>query len=49
MSIYGDLILEDSATVEFLGDSTIAVVWGSVTRAGNATVTGTFNDYFSKF
>ena len=49
VSIYGDLILEDGATVEFLGDSTIAVVWGSVTRAGSATVTGTFNDYFSKF
>ena len=49
VSIYGDLILEDGATVEFLGESTIAVVWGSVIRAGSATVTGTFNDYFSKF
>ena len=49
MSIYGDLILEDGATVEFLGDSTIAVVWGSVAKAGSATVTGTFNDYFDKF
>ena len=49
MSIFGDLILEDGATVEFLGDSTIAVVWGSVTKAGSATVTGTFNDYFNKF
>jgi hypothetical protein len=49
VSIYGDLILEDGATVEFLGDSSIAVVWGKVTKKGNTTVTGTFNDYFSKF
>lgn len=49
VSIYGDLILEDGATVEFLGDSTIAVIWGSVVKAGSATVTGTFNDYFNKF
>ena len=49
MTIYGDLILEDGATVEFLGDSSIASIWGKVTKAGNATVTGTFNDYFGKF
>ena len=48
MSIYGDLILED-ATIEFLGESTIAVIWGKVTKANSATVTGTFNDYFNKF
>lgn len=49
MLIYGDLIVEDGATVEFLGDSTIAAVWGVVTKSGSATITGNFNDYYTKF
>lgn len=47
--IYGDLILEEGATVEFLGDSSIAAVIGRVVKNGNSTITGTFNDYFNRF
>lgn len=49
VSIYGDLILEDDATVEFLGDSAIAAIWGTVNKTGSVTITGTFNDYFNRF
>lgn len=49
VSIYGDLILEDGATVEFLGDDSIAAVTGSVVKRGEVTITGTFNDYYNKF
>ena len=49
LMIYGDLILEDGATVEFIGTSSIATIWGSVEKQGTFTVTGNFNDYFDKF
>ncbi|TLP81463.1 hypothetical protein ES765_05185 [Maribacter sp. ACAM166] len=49
MTIYGDLILEDGAALEFLGDRPIAAIWGKVTKEGNSTVTGVFNDYYGKF
>ncbi|WP_282117941.1 hypothetical protein [Maribacter aquivivus] len=50
MSIYGDLILEEGATLEFLGDSsTVAAVWGTVSKANGSSITGTFNDYYNKF
>lgn len=47
--IYGDLILNDGATIEFLGNSSSANIFGSVTKTGNTTVTGTFNDVRNKF
>jgi hypothetical protein len=49
MMIYGDLILEDGAKLEFLGESSVAAIWGAIERAETATVTGTFNDYYNKF
>ena len=47
--VYGDLILEDGATIEFLGDLSSANIFGIVTSTGNVTVTGTFNDVRNKF
>ena len=47
--VYGDLILEDGATIEFLGDLSSANIFGNVTSTGNVTVTGTFNDVRNKF
>jgi hypothetical protein len=47
--IYGDLVLNDGATVEFLGNTSSANIFGSVKRATNSTVTGTFNDVRNKF
>ncbi len=49
LTIYGDLILNDGATIEFIGDSSVVNIFGSVTRNGNATVTGNFDDIQNKF
>ncbi|UWX56435.1 hypothetical protein NYZ99_09730 [Maribacter litopenaei] len=49
MTIYGDLNIEDGATVEFLGNNSMANIFGSVNKSGNATVTGTFLDVKDKF
>ncbi len=48
-TIYGDLVLEDGATLEFIGDSSIANIFGRVTKNGNVSVKGTFNDIKKKF
>lgn len=47
--IYGDLILNDGATIEFLGGTSSANIFGQVVRNGNTTVTGTFDDVRNKF
>ncbi|WP_339837385.1 hypothetical protein [uncultured Maribacter sp.] len=49
VAIYGDLILEDGAALEFLGDDSVAVILGDVVKSETATVTGNFNDYYDKF
>ena len=47
--IYGDLVLNDGATIEFLGNTSSANIFGEVKRNDNSTVTGTFNDVRNKF
>ncbi len=47
--IYGDLVLNEGATIEFLGNTSSANIFGSVKRGANTTVTGTFNDVRNKF
>jgi hypothetical protein len=49
LTIWGDLILEDNATLEFLGDENTITVHGDVIVADSATVTGNFNDTENKF
>jgi len=49
LTIYGDLILEDGATVNFIGNNSIATIIGDVVRNGEASVTGSFIDYYNKF
>ena len=49
LTIYGDLNLEDGATIEFIGENNAVNIFGSVNRTGNTTVTGTFLDVRSKF
>lgn len=48
VTIYGDLILEDGAQVEFLGNSTIDI-FGNVSGSREATVSGSFRDVRNKF
>jgi hypothetical protein len=49
ITIYGDLILEDGARVEFLGTNSIIDIFGSVSSGKQATVSGTFRDVRGKF
>ena len=49
LTIYGDLVLEEGATLEFLGNDSRVNIFGDVNRAGSATVTGTFDDVQDKF
>ena len=48
LTIYGDLILEEGASLEFLGTSRVNV-FGDVDIDDTATVTGTFDDVQNKF
>jgi len=49
LTIYGDLILNDGATLEFLGDNSVVNIFGSVIRNGNTEVSGNFRDIRSRF
>ncbi|MFX0556894.1 hypothetical protein ACOCEA_08850 [Maribacter sp. CXY002] len=49
LTIYGDLNLEDGATIEFIGENSVVNIFGSVNKHANANVLGTFNDVKAKF
>ncbi|PIB25797.1 hypothetical protein BFP75_09170 [Maribacter sp. 4G9] len=49
LTIYGDLNLEDGASIEFIGENNAVNIFGSVNRTGETTVTGTFLDVKDKF
>ena len=49
LTVYGDLILEDNATLSFLGDNATVNIFGDVIIAPSANVTGTFDDIQDKF
>ena len=49
LTIYGDLILEDGANLEFLGDSNVIDIFGDVELGDDVSITGTFEDVRDKF
>ena len=49
VTIYGDLILNDGASVEFLGNGSVIDVFGEVKIAGDVSITGTFRDVRDRF
>ncbi len=49
LTIYGDLVLNDGATIEFIGEDSVVNVIGSVRRNGTVNVEGKFIDYNNKF
>ncbi|MCX2719672.1 hypothetical protein [Lentiprolixibacter aurantiacus] len=49
LTIYGDLILEDGASLEFLGDASRANIFGQVIRGANVQISGSFEDVRNKF
>ncbi len=49
VTIYGDLILNDGASVEFLGSGSVVDVFGEVKINGDVSITGTFRDVRGRF
>lgn len=49
LTIYGDLNLNDGAKIEFIGDTSVVNIFGSVNRNGDTMVEGTYNDIKKKF
>lgn len=49
LTVYGDVIIEEGATLEFLGDNNEVVVFGKVEQDKSATVSGNFRDVRKKF
>ena len=49
LTIYGDLILNDGATIEFIGDDSVVTIFGAVQRNGSVSVLGNFEDAKNKF
>ncbi len=47
--IYGDLILSEGATLEFIGENSVANIFGSVEKSDDATIIGEFDDSQNKF
>ncbi len=47
--IYGDLTLNDGATLEFIGNNSAVYVLGRVQRSGDVTINGTFDDVWNRF
>jgi hypothetical protein len=48
LMIFGDLILNSGATLEFVGAGTSVTIFGKVTKGSNVTITGSFVDSFDK-
>lgn len=46
--IYGHLILNSGAKLEFVGNNSSITIHGNVTKGNNVTITGTFTDTFNK-
>ena len=47
--IYGDLILKEGASLEFLGSGAVADVFGQVRQEGTASIQGAFRDVRGAF
>lgn len=46
--IYGNLIMNSGAKLEFLGSDSEITIYGSVTKNNGVTITGTYKDTFNK-
>ncbi|MEJ2161771.1 MAG: hypothetical protein P8X60_00170 [Robiginitalea sp.] len=49
LTLYGDLILKDGATVEFLDPDSVIDIFGAVKREGETSILGTFRDVRGAF
>lgn len=46
--IYGNLVLNSGATMEFIGNDSVITIFGTVTKGSNVTITGDYIDTFDK-
>jgi hypothetical protein len=49
LTIYGDLVLEDGSSIEFIGDDSRVNVFGQVIKGTDVQVSGSFEDIRNKF
>ncbi|MCE2612230.1 hypothetical protein LVD13_04535 [Flavobacteriaceae bacterium D16] len=49
LTIYGDLVLEDGASLEFIGDDSRVNIFGDVSKGDNVQISGDFDDIRNKF
>ena len=49
LTVYGDLILNDGAVIEFIGTNSVVNIFGSVIKNGSVIVLGNFDDVKNKF
>ena len=49
LTVYGDLILNDGAEMEFIGNNSVVNIFGSVVKNGSVTVFGNVDDVKNKF
>ncbi len=49
LTIFGDLVLNDGATLEFIGNDNVVNIFGNVEIIGDVTITGNFEDIRDKF
>lgn len=49
LTIYGDLILNEGSTIEFLSNNSVVNIFGEVKKDSSAEVIGTFDDVRNKF
>ena len=49
LTIYGDLVLEDGATIDFVGNGSVVNIIGKVQKSSTAIVNGDFVDVQNKF
>ena len=48
VTIYGNLILNNDAKIEFIGDNSSINVYGTVTKGSNVSITGNYTDIANK-
>ncbi len=49
LTIYGDLVLKDNSTIEFIGPNSVVNIFGEVNIDDNVTISGDFDDAQNKF
>ncbi len=49
LTVYGDLVLNNGATIEFIGEDSVVNIFGAVRKSGDVVIKGNFRDVQNKF